>query len=387
MLPTMSAPETRKAAVAASLVEPLVRLQGAVKRFRTPEGTDVIAIDRVDLNVVENEFVTLLGPSGCGKTTLLRCLSGFEDLDAGALSIGGMPMAGVPAHRRPVNTVFQNYALFPHMTVGGNVGYSLEVAGMAREVRRRRVAETLALVNLEGMERRKPSQLSGGQQQRVALARAIISKPKILLLDEPLSALDRKLRQAMQLELKNLQHELGISFVFVTHDQEEALTMSDRVVVMDAGRVQQEGSPTEVYHRPANTFVAQFIGESNLFDARVAAVDGGVARFETPEGLVLTGAVQDLSVGEAVSVLLRPETFDVLADGAAALPHCQGLTVRLEQEIFLGTDYHLIARTVPGDRPLKVTVRDAHREDLSGIAPGTLVRLQYPRHRLRAMRT
>jgi spermidine/putrescine transport system ATP-binding protein len=364
----------------------LVELRDAAKRFRTPEGTDIIALDRVSLNVGANEFVTLLGPSGCGKTTLLRCLSGFEDLDAGSLSIDGLAMAGVPAHKRPVNTVFQNYALFPHMTVGANVGYSLEVAGMARDERRQRVAETLELVNLEGLERRKPSQLSGGQQQRVALARAIISKPKILLLDEPLSALDRKLRQAMQLELKTLKNELGISFVFVTHDQEEALTMSDRVVVMNAGRIRQEGTPTEVYHRPTSTFVAQFIGESNIFDARVAAVDQGEARFETPEGLVLAGPAQDLSVGETVSLLLRPETFGLLDEGEAAGPNCHGLSVHLEQEVFLGTDYHLIARTVPGDTLLKVTVRDAHRDDLSGIAPGSLIHLQYPRHRLRALR-
>ena len=366
--------------------EPLVALRGAAKRFRTPEGAEVIALDDVNLAVGQNEFVTLLGPSGCGKTTLLRCVSGFEDLDAGTLAIAGLSMAGVPAHRRPVNTVFQNYALFPHMTVGANVAYSLEVAGVARDERQRRVAETLALVNLEGLERRKPSQLSGGQQQRVALARAIISKPKILLLDEPLSALDRKLRQNMQLELKTLQHELGISFVFVTHDQEEALTMSDRVVVLDAGRVQQEGTPTEVYHRPSNAFVAQFIGESNLFEGRVAAVEGDEARFETAEGLVLFGAARDLSAGDRVSILLRPETFDLLADDQAVSAHCHGLTARLEQEVFMGTDYHLIARTEPGDKTLKVTVRDSHREGLSNIAPGAQVKLQYPRRRLHALR-
>jgi spermidine/putrescine transport system ATP-binding protein len=375
--------------IKAAAIQParyVVELRGAVKRFRTPEGTNVVALDHVDLGVGQNEFVTLLGPSGCGKTTLLRCVSGFEDLDAGTLAIAGGAMAGVPAHRRPVNTVFQNYALFPHMTVGANVAYSLEVAGVARDERRRRVAETLALVNLEGMERRKPSQLSGGQQQRVALARAIISKPKILLLDEPLSALDRKLRQNMQLELKNLQHELGISFVFVTHDQEEALTMSDRVMVMDTGRVQQEGPPTEIYHRPINTFVAQFIGESNLFETRVAAVDGEEARFETSDGLVLTGAAQNLSVGESVSVLLRPEVFSVADRDDETNPACHGLRVRLEQEVFLGTDYHLITRTEPGGRTLKVTLRDTHRESLSGIAPGTLIHLEYPRRRLHALK-
>jgi spermidine/putrescine transport system ATP-binding protein len=364
----------------------LVRLESAVKRFRTPEGGTVTALDHVDLAVGQNEFVTLLGPSGCGKTTLLRCVSGFEDLDSGTLRIAGRAMAGVPAHRRPVNTVFQSYALFPHMNVEGNVGYSLAVAGVGREERRRRVGEALALVNLEGMERRKPSQLSGGQQQRVALARAIIAKPQILLLDEPLSALDRKLRQNMQLELKNLKNELGISFVFVTHDQEEALTMSDRVVVLDDGRIRQIGKPTEVYHRPTSVFVAQFIGESNIFEAQVAAVDSDEARFETAEGLSLIGRADGVAPGDRVSLLLRPENFDLLAEGETLGPHAAAIEVRLEQEMFLGTDYHLIVRTQPGDKTLKITVRDAHRESLSGIAPGASLRLQYSRHRLRPLR-
>jgi len=369
-----------------ALDDALVRLESAVKRFRTPEGGSVTALDHVDLAVGQNEFVTLLGPSGCGKTTLLRCISGFEDLDAGKLQIGGRAMAGVPAHRRPVNTVFQNYALFPHMNVEANVGYSLAVAGVERAERRRRVGEALALVNLQGMERRKPTQLSGGQQQRVALARAIIAKPQILLLDEPLSALDRKLRQAMQLELKNLQNGLGISFVFVTHDQEEALTMSDRVVVLDDGRIRQIGTPTEVYHRPGNVFVAQFIGESNIFQARVAAVEGAEAVFETVEGLYLIGRADGVSPGEVVSLLLRPENFDLLGEGRDPEPGNAAIDVRLDQEVFLGTDYHLIVRTQPGGKTLKATVRDAHREGLSGIMPGATLRLQYSRQRLHPLR-
>ena len=381
-------PDTIRGMVAAApkAARALVELRGAVKRFPTPEGGAVTALDEVTLNVGANEFVTLLGPSGCGKTTLLRCLSGFEDLDEGTLAIDGRPMAGVPAHRRPVNTVFQSYALFPHMTVAGNVAYSLEVAHVPPDERTRRVGEALALVNLTGLDRRRPAQLSGGQQQRVALARAIVGRPKILLLDEPLSALDRKLRQAMQLELKTLQSELGISFVFVTHDQEEALTMSDRVVVMDRGQVQQEGPPTMVYHRPANAFVAQFIGESNLFDARVASVAGAEAHFETEEGLTLVGPAQGLAAGQRVSILLRPETFDLLEPNAAPAPGCHGISARLEQEVFSGTDYHLIVRTEPGGKVLRVTVRDAQRESLSGIVPGATVHLQYPRRRLHALR-
>ncbi|MEX1107523.1 MAG: ABC transporter ATP-binding protein [Dongiaceae bacterium] len=359
------------------MAEALVELRGATKHFRTPEGSIIAALDGVDLGVGQNEFVTLLGPSGCGKTTLLRCISGFEDLDSGSLLIGGVSMAGVPPHRRPVNTVFQNYALFPHMTVGGNVAYSLEVAGVPKTERIRRVAKALALVNLEGMERRKPTQLSGGQQQRVALARAIIAEPKILLLDEPLSALDRRLRQAMQLELKTLQSELGISFVYVTHDQEEALTMSDRIVVLNGGRIQQVGSPAEVYHRPANAFVAEFLGDSNLFEARLASVDGGKGRFETSDGLVLIGDAGGRVIGDRVKVLLRPENFELAPADAAAVGNAAILQGRLVQEVFLGIDYHLIVRTEPGDRIIKATVRDAQRESLPQIAPGAAIRLHY----------
>ncbi|MFP6729141.1 MAG: ATP-binding cassette domain-containing protein, partial [Alphaproteobacteria bacterium] len=212
---------------------PIVEVREAVKSFATPEGGAVTALDGVSLKVELREFVTLLGPSGCGKTTLLRVISGLEELDAGEVLIAGEPMTDVPPHRRPVNTVFQNYALFPHLSVGDNVGYGLDVAGVPRRDRNTRVGETLELIGMTGFERRKPDQLSGGQRQRVALARAIINRPSLLLLDEPLSALDRNLRQSMQLELKSLQHDLGICFLFVTHDQEEALTMSDKVVVLN----------------------------------------------------------------------------------------------------------------------------------------------------------
>ena len=206
----------------------LVQIISAYKKFKTPEGDSVTALDDVSLEVNTKEFITLLGPSGCGKTTLLRSISGFEELDSGEIIIDSQAMRNVPSYKRPVNTVFQNYALFPHINVENNIGYGLDVTGCLKKERNRRVKETLQLVGLSGYENRKPIQLSGGEQQRVALARAIINRPKILLLDEPLSALDRKLRQSMQLELKNIRNELGIAFIFVTHDQEEALTMSDK---------------------------------------------------------------------------------------------------------------------------------------------------------------
>jgi len=218
--------------------EPLVaEVRNAVKRFATPDGDTVTALNGLSLKVQQGQFVTLLGPSGCGKTSLLRTISGFEDLDEGDVRINGELVTGVPPYRRPVNTVFQNYALFPHISVEGNVAYGLDVTGVAKAERNQRVAQALARVGLEGFGKRRPKQLSGGQQQRVALARAIINQPKLLLLDEPLSALDRNLRQSMQLELKSLQHDLGICFLFVTHDQEEALTMSDLIVVLNRGQI------------------------------------------------------------------------------------------------------------------------------------------------------
>ncbi|MDQ3558367.1 MAG: ATP-binding cassette domain-containing protein, partial [Pseudomonadota bacterium] len=226
----------------------LIGIKSAVKAFATPEGGRVLALDHVDLSIRNNEFLTLLGPSGCGKTTLLRSIAGFEDFTEGAIQLDGRVLGDVPPHKRPFNTVFQSYALFPHLTVENNVGYGLDVARVQRQERNERVAQALALVGLTGLEKRKPRQLSGGQQQRVALARAIVNRPRLLLLDEPLSALDRQLRQSMQIELKNLQHTLGITFLYVTHDQEEALVMSDRIAVMNKGRIQQIDLPSAVYH-------------------------------------------------------------------------------------------------------------------------------------------
>ncbi len=231
------------------------------------------AVNGVNLVLPSGEFFTLLGPSGCGKTTTLRMIAGFETPTAGEIYIQGQEMSRTPPYRRPVNTVFQNYALFPHLTIEKNVAFGLNVKKMPKAEQQRRVQETLALVQLPTVGQRKPTQLSGGQQQRVALARALINRPAVLLLDEPLGALDYKLRQAMQLELKALQLEVGITFVYVTHDQEEALTMSDRIAVMNQGQVLQVGTPIEIYERPNSRFVANFIGETNFLEGRVTQVD------------------------------------------------------------------------------------------------------------------
>jgi putative spermidine/putrescine transport system ATP-binding protein len=240
---------------------PDIRLEGLTKRFG-----DVVAVDGVDLEVAQGEFFTLLGPSGSGKTTTLRMIAGFELPDGGAVELAGRDVGALPPYDREVNTVFQDYALFPHMTVAENIEYGLRVKGVDKAERQRRRNEALQTVSLTGLEQRKPSELSGGQQQRIALARAIINRPRVLLLDEPLGALDLKLREQMQIELKSIQGEVGITFVYVTHDQEEALTMSDRIAVFNYGRIEQVGAPADVYEHPQNDFVAGFVGVSNVLE-------------------------------------------------------------------------------------------------------------------------
>ncbi len=287
-----------------------VELTSVTKQFG-----DFVAVHDLDLQIRDGEFFSLLGPSGCGKTTTLRMIAGFEQPTTGEVYIHGQPVAGIPPYRRPVNTVFQSYALFPHMTVAQNVAFGLEMKKVTRPEIERRVAETLELVQLRQMENRRPRQLSGGQQQRVALARALVNRPEVLLLDEPLGALDLKLRKAMQLELKQIQAEVGITFVYVTHDQEEALTMSDRIAVMDAGIVQQVGDPRDIYEHPNNRFVADFIGETNFVTGRVAEL-GDMVTVDLGD-LPVRGSAdgRSLSLGQAITLAIRPEKINLYPQG------------------------------------------------------------------------
>jgi spermidine/putrescine transport system ATP-binding protein len=286
----------------------LLSLNNLTKTF---DGKPVLA--SLDLDIYDGEFLTLLGPSGCGKTTLLRLMAGFEQPDDGIITLSGDDLTRLPPERRPLNTVFQHYALFPHMSVFDNVAYGLKMEKRPREEIRERVTEALDMVQLGEFARRKPHQLSGGQQQRVAIARAVVKRPRLLLLDEPLSALDYKLRRTMQGELKRLQRELGITFVFVTHDQEEALSMSDRVVVLRDGEIQQLGTPREVYERPANLFTARFVGETNFFPGKIRAVGEERIRVDVM-GLERSLRLPRFTVseGQKVNVLLRPEDIRVL---------------------------------------------------------------------------
>ena len=287
----------------------LLSLKGVSKAF---DGKTVL--DSLDLDILDGEFITLLGPSGCGKTTLLRLMAGFELPDTGSVTLAGHDITQAAPEHRPLNTVFQNYALFPHMSVYDNVAYGLKMEKRPKDEILQRVSDVLAMVQLQDFARRKPHQLSGGQQQRVAIARAVVKRPQLLLLDEPLSALDYKLRRTMQVELKRLQRELGITFVFVTHDQEEALSMSDRVVVVKDGEIQQLGTPREIYERPANLFTARFVGETNLFPGYLAMVnDGGITLDILGLRRTLPKPAFRVREGERVNVLLRPEDIRVLA--------------------------------------------------------------------------
>lgn len=337
-----------------------------LRRVRKLYG-DVVAVDGVSLAVAPGEFVTLLGPSGCGKTTTLRMIGGFELPSAGEVLIQGESMGTRPPNRRPVNTVFQNYALFPHLTVGKNIAYGLEMARVPREERKRRVGQALEMVRLPHVEGRRPSELSGGQQQRVALARALVNRPAVLLLDEPLGALDLKLRKAMQLELKGLNKEIGATFIYVTHDQEEALTMSDRIAVMNEGRILQIGVPEEIYERPRSRFVADFIGQTNFLDGTVVGQTGEFAEIKLtsdsgvwariPDGL-------DLVPGAAATVAVRPEKVRFVSEGEQT-GGSNILDGRVVEVIYLGTHSQFVV-ALPGGGRLTV-----HRQnDAGGTATG-----------------
>jgi spermidine/putrescine transport system ATP-binding protein len=331
--------------------ETAIDVRNAVKRYG-----EFTALQRISLTIKDNEFFTLLGPSGCGKTTLLRMIAGFEDVTEGEIFLYGEKIEKLPPHQRPVNTVFQNYALFPHMTVLENVSFGLEMRGMPKGEARKRAGEMLELVQLSQFAARKPSQLSGGQQQRVALARALAPQPKVLLLDEPLSALDLKLRKAMQFELKQLQRETGITFIFVTHDQEEALTMSDRVAVMSSGHLQQLGEARDIYERPRNRFVADFIGETNLLEVSVDNIVNGRAICHLGGGHELTcDEVDSVSVGSNVHMSVRPERLFV-SDTPSESESLAGTVV---ENIFIGTDIQTIVDLQDGPR---FTVRSSNSD-------------------------
>ncbi len=322
---------------------PEIRLDDVTKAFGS-----VQAVDGITLDIHSGEFFSLLGPSGCGKTTTLRMIGGFEAPSSGRIELRGRDVTSDPPDKRPVNMVFQNYALFPHLDVGENIAFGLRRRKVPEPEVKRRVAEALALVHLPGYERRRPHQLSGGQQQRVALARALVNQPHVLLLDEPLGALDLKLRQRLQLELKRIQAEVGITFVYVTHDQEEALTMSDRIAVMHAGRVEQLGTPEELYDQPATRFVADFIGRTNLLRGTVKAIDGQRAQVALSSGELCAVEGDGLVAGRAVELSVRPEVIHLFVANGTANLTSTSLRGRVEQAAYLGATFSYVVRTRGG---------------------------------------
>ncbi len=346
---------------------PEIRLVDLTKRFN-----EVRAVDDVSLTIGTGEFFSLLGPSGCGKTTTLRMIGGFELPTSGLIELRGQNVTREPPDKRPVNMVFQSYALFPHLDVAGNIAFGLKRRHVARGEIARRVGEVLELVHLSGYEKRRPNELSGGQQQRVALARALVNRPNVLLLDEPLGALDLKLRKRLQIELKRIQLEVGITFVYVTHDQEEALTMSDRIAVMNRGRIEQLGTPEELYDRPATTFVADFIGTTNLLHGVVEAVEAGAAVVRLASGDLCRVGTVGRAVGETVDLSVRPESITI-----APLPNGNGssalLGATIQQAAYLGATVQYQLRTAGGIPMTALAPKTAGR-----LEPGTQVALSWP---------
>jgi spermidine/putrescine transport system ATP-binding protein len=337
---------------------PSVELRDVTKRFG-----DFTAVDDLSLAIGEGEFFTLLGPSGCGKTTTLRMVAGFEEATEGQVLIDGADVVGLPPYKRPTNTVFQSYALFPHMNVKDNVAFGLRRKKVDKSEIDRRVGEELDRVGLSREANRRPAQLSGGMQQRVALARALVNLPKVLLLDEPLGALDLKLRKGLQVQLKRIQQDVGITFVYVTHDQEEALTMSDRIAVMNQGRVEQVDDPERVYDKPASSFVAGFIGVSNLMPGRVTK-SGKAGEVELDSGVTVKAPVDGLSVGDRCQAVVRPEKLEIGSAGRGH-PSVEGL---VESSLYLGTATQLIVK-LPDEVRMTVLVPnadEAERQKLPG---------------------
>jgi spermidine/putrescine transport system ATP-binding protein len=306
------------------------------------------AVKALDLEIAAGEFISLLGPSGCGKTTTLRMIGGFELPDEGDVSIGGTAMGSTPPYRRPVNTVFQSYALFPHMSVAKNVAYGLRYAKVPKSEVPERVSAALGMVRMQHLASRMPAQLSGGQQQRIALARALVNRPAVLLLDEPMSALDRKLREEMQIELKLLQQQLGTTFVFVTHDQEEAMTMSDRIAVMNGGRIEQIGSPADVYDRPTSAYVAGFIGQQNFFEGTVTGSDAGAVSVAAADGVIRAGRGAAVQTGGSATVAVRPESVSITAGATEGEPNA--VTATLMSVSRLGSYLQVVTITRSGQK-------------------------------------
>ncbi|MEO8476002.1 MAG: ABC transporter ATP-binding protein [Actinomycetota bacterium] len=350
-----------------------VQLVDLVKRFG-----DFTAVAGVNLEMPEGEFFSLLGPSGCGKTTSLRMIAGFERPSEGQILLDGVDMAQTPPHKRNVNTVFQNYALFPHLTVEENVAFGLKYKRATKQEMKTRVGESLELVALTGFGHRRPSQLSGGQQQRVALARALILNPAVLLLDEPLGALDAKLRKRLQIELKALQEEVGITFIYVTHDQEEALTMSDRIAVMSQGRVEQVGPPKEIYEEPATAYVADFLGVSNLMDATASGSGDGGCKVSIGEFDLVAGQGEGDTVG-AAKVTIRPERVELLPQGTTGENHVPAI---VERVVYVGSVLQVILHLAAGQT---IQSWQQNEGDALPFASGASVTAHFPREALRVL--
>jgi spermidine/putrescine transport system ATP-binding protein len=342
---------------------PAIEFVGVHKEFQA-HGETVHAVRTLDLAIGTGEFFSLLGPSGCGKTTTMRMIAGFEDPSSGTVFLDGQDVTGVAPNKRDVNMVFQSYALFPHMSVYQNVAFGLERKKVARNEIARRVGEIIEIVSLSGMEKRAPREMSGGQQQRVALARALVNRPRALLLDEPLGALDLKLRQQMQVELKRIQREVGITFVYVTHDQGEALTMSDRIAVMQGGRIEQLGTPREIYEKPSTRFVAGFIGTSNLLEGSVAGKDGGIATITFGADRVLVPVPDAVGVGDKLEISVRPEKIE-LERGATPPGDCSVLSGTVSEVVYHGTSTNYTVATTAGPEFTVFDQNAANAEDLA----------------------